>query len=345
MALEVSVVIPARDEAGAIGACLAALARQSIGAAALEVIVVAAGTDDTENAARRASDDAGFGRFALLHLERGNKNTALRVGCAEATAPVVVMLDADTELADDAVVALAHAVREGPERAVHGAPLPRYDSWISRYWELNRLLRKELRFDGMLSGEFVAMQSATIERLGVETLFPQLPAVKVDFHLARVLARHGVASGYVSGARGITFVPWTFRGLTRTMLRSRRGTISVASRADAWAQGALSAMLVGALPAAALVLSWSRALAVGCVSPLLVYTARLWRDVEALRRRGLGDHRRELPSFLFLDLTGRAIKVWTLVERIAGRTPPLAFRGERPGEAGAADPTAPRMTS
>jgi hypothetical protein len=34
-----------------------------------------------------------------------------------------------------------------------------------------------------------------------------------------------------------------------------------------------------------------------------------------------------------------------LVERIAGRTPPLAFRGERPGEAGAADPTAPRMTS
>jgi cellulose synthase/poly-beta-1,6-N-acetylglucosamine synthase-like glycosyltransferase len=335
VALEVSVVIPARDEAGAIGACLAALARQSIGPAALDVIVVAAGTDDTEGVARRASSEMGFGRFVAVRIERGNKNAALRAGCAVATAPVVVMLDADTDLADDAVEELARAVREGPERAVHGAPVPRYQSWISRYWELNRLLHKELRFDGMLSGEFVAMRRATIERLGGDALFPELPNLKADFHLARTLASLGVATGYVPSARGTTFVPWTFRGLTRTMLRSRRGTLSIASRADAWAQAAMSAMLVGGLPAALLVMHRSRMLAFVCMAPLLAYTMRLWQGVEALRRQGCGDHRRELAPFLVLDLTGRAIKLWTFVERVTGRTPPLAFRGERPGEAGA----------
>jgi len=332
VALEVSVVIPARDEAGAIGACLAALARQSIGAAALEVIVVAAGTDDTEGVARRANDAMGFGRFAVVRIEQGKKNAALRAGCAVATAPVVVMLDADTDLADDAVDELARAVREEPERAVHGAPLPRYDSWISRYWELNRLLHKDLRFDGMLSGEFVAMRRATIERLGADVLFPELPNVKADFHLARTLARLGVATGYVPSARGTTFIPWTFRGLTRTMLRSRRGTLSIASRADAWAQAAMSALLVGGLPAALLVRHRSRALAFVCVAPLLAYTTRLWQSVEALRRQGRGDHRRELAPFLVLDLTGRAIKLWTFVERVTGRIPAVAFRGERPGE-------------
>ena len=332
MALEVSVVIPARDEADSIATCLTALTRQTVGAGALEVIVVAAGEDGTAGAAQRASADAGFGRFEIVHLGDGNKNVALLVGCARSSTPVIVMLDADTELAADAIAELMRTVREGPERAVHGAALPRYDTWVSRYWELNRQLVKDLRFDAMLSGEFLAMQRATILRIGGDVLFPELRGVKGDFYLARVLAARGCAIGYVPSARGVTLTPWTFRGLARTMLRSRRGSLAITSRADALAQGALSAVVVGGVPAALLVMPWSRPLAAACVVPLLVYVARLVSRVEALRRRGIGDHRRELPSFLFLDLLGRAIKVWALAERLGGGKPPHSFRGERPGE-------------
>ncbi len=340
MALAVSVVVPARDEAGAIGACLGALARQSLGVGALEVIVVAAGTDDTEGAARRAGGGAGFGRFGIVRLEDGNKNAALQAALRRATAPVVVLLDADTELENDAIAELARAVGDGAERAVHGAPLPRYGSWVSRYWELNRLLVKVLRYDGMLSGECMAMRRDTIARLGAETLFPPRPDLKADFHLARVLRRHACATAYVPSARGTTLPPWTFRGLTRTMLRSRRGTLSVASTADAWAQAALSAALVGGAPIALLVAPWSPRLVALCLAPLLLYATRLWWSVDTLRRRGGGDYRRTIPSFLLLDLTGRAIKLWAFVERASGRVPRLGFRGERPGEAGVPDPRA-----
>ena len=333
MALDVSVIIPARDEAASIAACLAALTRQTVGAPTLEVIVVAAGTDDTAGVAQRASAGAGFGRFEVVRLEHGNKNVALQVGCPRASAPVVVMLDADTELATDAIAELVRAVSEGPERAVHGAPLPRYDTVVSRYWELNRQLVKDLRFDGTLSGEFVAMRRTTLLRIGGEVLFPQIRGAKADFFLAQMLEVHGCAIGYVPRARGTTLTPWTLRGLARTMLRSRRGALAITSRADALAQGALSAAVVGGVPAAVLVAPWSRILAAVCLLPLVVYVARLVSRVEALRRRGIGDHRRELPSFLLLDLLGRAIKIRTVGERLVGRQPPYTFRGERPGEA------------
>lgn len=345
MALEVSVVIPARDEASSIAGCIAALARQTVGAGLLEVIVVAAGEDDTAAAAQRASAGADFGRFEIVRLEHGNKNIALQVGCLRASAPVVVLLDADTNLADDAIAELGRTVREGPERAVHGAPLPRYDTWVSRYWELNRQLVKDLKFDGMLSGEFIAMRRDTILRIGGNVLFPRLRTVKGDFYLARVLTEHGCGIGYVPKARATTLTPWTFRGLARTMLRARRGAIALASRADALAQSALSAALVGGVPAALLVVSWSRALALLSLMPLVVYVTRLGWSIEMLRRRGIGDHRREVVPFLLLDLTGRAIKVWTLAERVSGRTPPLSFRGERPGEAGVVDPAPRAVTS
>jgi hypothetical protein len=332
MALEVSVVIPARNESAAIGGCLAALARQSVGAGALEVIVVAAGEDDTAGAAECAV--AGFGRLEIVRLQHGNKNVALQIGCARATAPIVVLLDADTELAPDAVAELARAVRVGAERAVHGAATPRFDTWISRYWELNRKLLKDLRFDGTLSGEVVALRRATLAAHDLATLFPERRGAKDDLYLGRALAARGCPIGYVPTARATTLVPWTLAVLATTMLRSRRGAMTQISIGDAAMQAALAAALVGGVPAALVASHWSPALAVPCVAPLTIHAGVLVRRVAALRRLGLGDHSRELPSFLLLDLLGRAIKVWAFIEHVVGREVSQGYRGGRPGELG-----------
>lgn len=332
LAVEVSVIIPARNEAPVIGACLDALAAQSVGASALEVVVVAAGEDDTGGAAALAAARAQFGRFEVMRLAHGNKNAALQLGCARATAPIVLLLDADTVLGADSVAKLACALRDGPERALHGAALPRVDTWVSRYWELNRTLVKELRFDGQLSGELIALRRTTLAAYDLATLFPEAIGAKDDLGLGRALAARGCAIGYLPTARATTLVPWTLAGLAATMLRSRRGAMALLPLGEASLQAAVSVALIGGVPAALVASHWSGILAAVCLAPLVSHIGVLASRLAALRRRGLGDHRCELPRFLALDLLGRALKVVAFVDRVAGRDPPRTFRGQRPDE-------------
>ncbi len=329
MRVDVAIVIPARNEAPLIAACLEALNRQTIGASALEVIVVAAGEDDTAGAAARAAARLPFGRFEVLHLASGNKNTALQLGCPRATAPIVVLLDADTVVAPSAIEELSRAIGEGPVRAVHGAALPRYDTRVSRYWELNRRLVKEVRFDGELSGELVAIRRATLAGSDLTALFPDSIGPKDDLYLGRVLAAQGCAIGYVRSARATTLVPWTLSGLATTMLRSRRSAMAVLPLGAASLQAAISAAIVGGVPAALVASRWSASLALIALAPLFVHTSMLVLRVGPLCQPG---YRRDLPYFLGLDLFGRALKVIAFTERLIGRAPPRTFRGQRPYE-------------
>ena len=85
-----SVVIRARDEAGAIGRTLELLERQTVGRGALELIVVDSGSaDDTVRIAREAG-----AHVVELPPERFTYGHALNVGCREAHSDVLVSLSA-----------------------------------------------------------------------------------------------------------------------------------------------------------------------------------------------------------------------------------------------------------
>src|ERR1700749_4421466 len=74
------VVIPARDEAHTIDACLTALARQTIGTAAFETILVAdACTDETEAVARGAAQRLDLA-LTVLHGPGAGSGPARRMG-------------------------------------------------------------------------------------------------------------------------------------------------------------------------------------------------------------------------------------------------------------------------
>jgi len=325
----VSVVIPARDEENTIGACLRALGRQSIGAEQLEVIVVVAGDDRTAEVAAREGADH-FGGFEIVPLGAGNKNVALQAGCAHAHGEVVLLLDADTQLEATAVAELLLALDARPRAVAHGALLPEVDTWVSRYWELNRRLVKDLHFDGTLSGEMVALPLAALASEDLPQLFPEAVGPKDDLHLTRALQERGWHVTYAPRARATTLVPFTWRGLVKTMLRSRRGAMRVLPRREAALQAGKSAVLLAALPAALLASTRSGVLAFGCAAPLLLHIASvIWR-VEALHRRGLGDFRRGLPAYIGIDLLARSLKLWAFLERLVGRRAQLTFRGERP---------------
>ena len=330
-----TVVVPARDEEYAIGGCLRALREQSVGAQSLEVIVVVAGTDQTAAIARREGEGR-FGRFEVVQLESGNKNVALQTGCRRAQADVIVLVDADTELEPAAMDELLRALHRDPHCVVHGAALPRIDTWVSRYWELNRQIVKQVHFDGNLSGELAALPRAALPAAELDQLLPADVSAQDDLYLGRMLRDRGWQIAYAPEARATTLVPWTLRGLLRTMLRSRRGLMRLLPFREAGLQAGKSTLVVVGAPLAVAVWRWSRWLALASMIPLLLHVVMVSRQVLTTQRRRPGGARGALPAFLLFDLLGRALKVWAFVERIVGRNESVPFRGERPAGVGSA---------
>jgi glycosyltransferase involved in cell wall biosynthesis len=103
-----SVIIPAHDEAGQIGPCLAALFASRPVAGGAEAIVVANGCSDAtvaEAEAMRA--EPGAWSLTVLDLPEGGKTRALGAGEAVARGAALAYLDADVIVSRDLMAALA----------------------------------------------------------------------------------------------------------------------------------------------------------------------------------------------------------------------------------------------
>ena len=130
-----TIVLPAHDEAGLIGACLASVLR-SDHAGQVECLVVANGcSDDT---AQRARDFAP--RFtergwvlSVIELEQGGKLGALNAGDAAAAYDLRMYLDADVEISPALAGGLVTALdRPDPAYASGIVQIPPAKSWITR---------------------------------------------------------------------------------------------------------------------------------------------------------------------------------------------------------------------
>ena len=116
----ISVIIPAHNEAGYIGACLEALLAQDTAAGPVEAIVVANGCSDITADIARGHADAFAARgwqLQVLDLPAGGKPGALNAGDAAAGGALRMYLDADIRC-DPALL--------GQLRAALAVPRPRY---------------------------------------------------------------------------------------------------------------------------------------------------------------------------------------------------------------------------
>ena len=121
-----SVIVPAHDEAGYIGACLTALLASAPPGPAPEVIVVANGCRDAT--AEIARGFAGLARAAGWELEvidsaQGGKPLALTLGDRAARGALRVYLDADVTVSPGLMRALAGALAGGAPRYASGTPV------------------------------------------------------------------------------------------------------------------------------------------------------------------------------------------------------------------------------
>ena len=138
-----SVIIPASNEEGYIGACLAALIASDPVPGGAEVVVVANGCRDAT--AARARDwqeraaEAGW-RLTVLELAAGGKPGALNAGDAAAAGDLRAYLDADVIVSAPLMAELAAALAEqAPRYATGTARIPPAQSAVTRayarFWQ------------------------------------------------------------------------------------------------------------------------------------------------------------------------------------------------------------------
>jgi glycosyltransferase involved in cell wall biosynthesis len=190
-----SIIIPASNEEGYIGACLRALLA-SDGVAA-EVIVVANGCRDaTADVARGFVGQfaaKGWG-FTVLDLAQGAKPGALNAGDAVAVGASRVYLDADVVVSRGVMAQLAQALARDVATYAGATPrIPRARSWVTRayarFWAglpfaqsvapgfglfaVNAAGRARWGdFPAIISDDtFVRLQFAPVERVQVRALY------------------------------------------------------------------------------------------------------------------------------------------------------------------------------
>ncbi len=235
------VIVPARNEAAMLPACLDALLAQS--APAERILLADDGSTDASAALleRRYGLAAGPGlqesrlypSLWLLRLPHGGKARALNAAWPRLDTELVVTLDADTLLEPGALAALRRAFARDPRLAGAGGVLvprcgrginARLFEWFQEFEYLRAFLSRAAwsRAEALLlvSGAFAAFRLDVLRRLeGFRD-----DSLVEDYELIHRLHRHshdhglGWRVGVVGGARAVTDAP----GNLGSFLRQRR---------------------------------------------------------------------------------------------------------------------------
>jgi GT2 family glycosyltransferase/peptidoglycan/xylan/chitin deacetylase (PgdA/CDA1 family) len=221
---EISIVLPTFNRSADLRRCLDALAAQSAGAGAFEVLVVDDGsTDETPELLR--TYEAPFD-LRPIRQENSGQTRARNRGIELASAATCLFLDDDV-IADPGLVAehrRAHASGEpvvalGPLRSRNTAPgaLARYvDAWWAAHYRRLDDGAREPDFTACYSGN-LSVPTAALR--GVGGFDEELPAV-FDVELAFRLVRAGLRVVYLPRAGGVHVTEKGFRALARDFDRA-----------------------------------------------------------------------------------------------------------------------------
>jgi len=228
-----SIIVPAWNEAAVVGRCISSLKAQTY--RDWECIIVASGSDNTAEAARKAIDlDT---RFRVIEQsEPGGKNKALNTGLRMASGQVIVLLDADSIVGPSW---LENLLRPVPQLAlaVTGSFQPTRWTRTSRYLVMKKI--QAYQIDGIctLNGAgSIALHRSVMETIGD---LPEDVYVGVDYDLDRAVTNLGVKKWYAAAAEVTTELPSTLRDFLRTDIRWRRGHLRILTRRNRWSNASL----------------------------------------------------------------------------------------------------------
>jgi len=222
MSSNVSIVVPAHNEAANIRRLLTALLEQDTQVARIvEVVVVASGcTDDTAEVAR----EFGRGRPGVhVHVQERREGKVAAINAylkmRDPRADVTVVCSADLDLAPDVIEKMVVALRDHPEVGmVGGRPVPNNDPdqlvgrMVRLLWELHH--RVSLEVPKM--GEIVAFRAHLVEYVS------ELSVVD-EASIEDIVRAKGYTLGYVPDALVTNHGPETLREYFEQRRRIARG--------------------------------------------------------------------------------------------------------------------------
>jgi cellulose synthase/poly-beta-1,6-N-acetylglucosamine synthase-like glycosyltransferase len=220
--MNVSICVPAHNEAANIRRLLAALLEQRMRLARIvEIVVVASGcTDDTAEVAR----EIGRGRPGMhVHVQERREGKVAAINAylklRDPRADVTVICSADLDLAHDVVEKLACHLRDHPDVGmVGGRPVPDNDEahlvgrMVKVLWEMHH--RVSLEVPKM--GEIVAFRAALVEYVS------ELSVVD-EASIEDIVRAKGYRLGYVPDAIVTNHGPETLREYFEQRRRIARG--------------------------------------------------------------------------------------------------------------------------
>jgi poly-beta-1,6-N-acetyl-D-glucosamine synthase len=220
--MNVSIVVPAHNEAANIGRLLTALLEQRTQVARIvEVVVVASGcTDDTADVAR----EFGRGRPGVhVHVQERREGKVAAINAylkmRDPRAEVTVVCSADLDLDRDVIEKMVVALRDSPDVGmVGGRPVPNNDPdqlvgrMVRLLWELHH--RVSLEVPKM--GEIVAFRAQLVEYVS------ELSVVD-EASIEDIVRAKGYKLGYVPDALVTNHGPETLREYFEQRRRIARG--------------------------------------------------------------------------------------------------------------------------
>lgn len=223
----VSVVIAGYNEADNIEATLTSLWRSY---PRLEVIVVDDGSEDGMADVARRFARSHPGIMVLSRRRRGGKPSALNFGLNYATGEVIVFVDADSHLGEQAIWRIVQPLKDPQVGAVSATVLARNTftnlvTWFQAYEYLNtiyvgRQLLARLGILSIVSGAFGAYRRDVLRRTcGADVELAE------DFDLALKARKAGYEIAFAPLAQCFTNVPDTWRALMRQRLRWEESSI------------------------------------------------------------------------------------------------------------------------
>lgn len=213
-----SIVIPARNAAATLSRCLDAVRRA--GPAAIEVIVVDDGSED-DTAAIAESRAA----FVVRLTGQNGPAVARNAGVAVTSAPIVVFIDADVEIASDALGRIAAAFTADPGLAAlfgsyddapqAGTIVSDYRNLLHHYVHQTARQRSSTFWAGL-----GAIRRPVFDAIGGFDQRYRRPSIE-DIELGARLAMHGHRVHLDRDLRGAHLKRWSFIGMVRTDVLDR----------------------------------------------------------------------------------------------------------------------------
>ena len=221
----VAVVVPAYNEAVGIEAAVRSLAASEY--PDLEIVVVDDGSDDDT---AESVERLGLPHVRVLKKENGGKASALNVGIAATTAPVIVMVDGDTLFEPDTVRRLVQPLVDERVGAVSGNTKVGNRRGLLGRWQhieyvtgfnLDRRMYEVLQCTPTVPGAIGAFRRDVLVEVG--GVSDDTLAEDTDLTLA--IGRTGRRVVYADDARAWTEAPATLGNLWRQRYRWSYGTM------------------------------------------------------------------------------------------------------------------------